>query len=80
MSDDDFFTNRQRAERFDAAVRGYNDEYDDLANFIDLLADARHWCDHRAHSYAEAERVAHQHYLAEREDESRNAKSPGRRP
>jgi len=77
---DDFITNRQRAERFDAAVRGYNDEYEELANFVDLLADARHWCDHHARSYSEADRVAHQHDLAEREDELRNANSPRRRP
>ena len=32
---------------------------------IDLLADARHWCDRHGESFAELDRIAHVHYLHE---------------
>jgi hypothetical protein len=62
-------TNAERAERFDAAVTRYNDEYDTHANLIDLLADARHWCDRQRQCYGDLDRIAHQHYLAELAEE-----------
>lgn len=62
---EDDITNRERAERFHAAIRSYNDEWDVDTNLIDLLADARHWCDREGRSYAEFDRLAYQHYVAE---------------
>ncbi|QOJ14000.1 MAG: hypothetical protein HRU75_04820 [Planctomycetia bacterium] len=58
-------TNAERAERFDQALARYNDEYDTVANLIDLLADARHWCDLHEQCYGDLDRIAHDHYLAE---------------
>lgn len=40
-------------------------EYDTAANLIDLLADARHWCDRHGQCYGDLDRIAHDHYLAE---------------
>ena len=36
-----------------------------LAVTMDLLTDARHWCDLNGQSFGELDRRAHQHYLAE---------------
>jgi len=58
-------TNEERAARCADALAGYNDEYDAVANLIDLLADARHWCDRNGASYADLDRMAYQHYLTE---------------
>jgi hypothetical protein len=38
-----------------------------LENLIDVLADARHWCDRNQLSFAELDRQAYQHYLTERD-------------
>lgn len=60
-------TNADRALRCNNALTAYNDEYDPHANLIDLLADARHWCDRQGQNFAELDRTAYQHYLAERD-------------
>lgn len=42
---------------------------------IDLLSDARHWCDRHGEEIAALDRIAHQHYLAELNDQfERNPK------
>lgn len=65
-TDHEEITNATRAERCHAALANYNDEHDVRANLIDFLTDARHWCDAQGQSIAELDRIAHQHYLAER--------------
>ncbi|MGD9790586.1 MAG: hypothetical protein AB7Q00_12705 [Phycisphaerales bacterium] len=65
------FTNADRVKRFTDTLAAYNDEYDLDSNLIDLLADARHWCDAHGHAFAEFDRTAYQHYLAERREEVR---------
>lgn len=57
--------NSRRAERISQAIRSYSEEDDDETNLIDLLADARHWCDQNGLSFAELDRLAYIHYLAE---------------
>ncbi len=65
MTDDTEITNADRAERCQQALETYNDAWDFRSNLIDLLTDARHWCDANTESYAELDRIAYQHYLAE---------------
>jgi len=57
-------SNRKRAMRCLHAIAAYSDD-DVRTNLIDFLADARHWCDQHGESYAELDRIAYQHYLAE---------------
>ncbi len=57
-----------RVKRCEDALRLYNDDWDAETNLIDFLADARHWCDQHALSYAQLDRLAHSHYLAEVND------------
>jgi hypothetical protein len=57
--------NRKRARRCAQAIRAYNDEWDEKSNLVDFLTDARHWCDRKRLSFAELDRLAYQHYLAE---------------
>ena len=63
--------NAERVARCEAALARYNDEYDTAANLIDLLADARHWCDLHGRSFWDLDGVAHGHYLAELAPEAR---------
>lgn len=65
--------NRYRAHRCDRALRRYDTDVDTKGCLIDLLADARHWCDRNGYSFAELDRVAYQHYCAE-------VAAAGRRP
>lgn len=65
MTDINHIANAERAARCRAALTGYNDKYDLVANLIDLLADARHWCDAHGRCFGDLDRVAHDHYLAE---------------
>jgi hypothetical protein len=53
-----------RALTFDLALETYADE-DAAARCIDLLTDARHWCDLNHQDFAELDRQAYRHYLAE---------------
>lgn len=64
-----FGENPRRAKRCAAVLETYNDQWDAEANLIDLLADARHWCDREARDYGKLNRLAHEHYLAELEGE-----------
>ena len=69
MTESPDLSNAERAARLELAIMDYNDEYDAVANLIDLLADARHWCDTSGRSYGDLDRVAHAHYLAKLESE-----------
>ena len=57
--------NRYRALRAELALRNYNTDEVLATCLIDFIADARHWCDRAGKSYAELDRKAHEHYLAE---------------
>ena len=58
----------QRVKRCEAAITGYSDD-SSFISLIDLLADARHWCDANDQDYADLDRIAYQHYLAELNEE-----------
>jgi hypothetical protein len=57
--------NRYRSCRFGRALRAYDTAFEPIACLVDLLADARHWCDRHGASYVELDRTAHRHYLEE---------------
>lgn len=57
-------SNQSRASRCEQFLARYSDD-DNPTNLVDLLADARHWCDAQNESYAELDRRAYEHYLAE---------------
>jgi hypothetical protein len=56
-------TIRQRCRRIARLLRSGQGNASE--NLIDLLADARHWCDHNAQDFAALDRQAYQHYIAE---------------
>lgn len=57
----------ERAHRLARVLRNYgNDETECL---VDILTDARHWCDRHDLSFASLDRIAYQHYLAELDGE-----------
>lgn len=58
-----------RADRCEKAIRGYSGDDDIETCLTDLLADARHWCDAHEQSFAEIDRRAYEHYVAERNGE-----------
>ncbi len=60
-----------RALTFDQALETYGDD-DDASRCIELLTDARHWCDPNGQIFAELDRQAYQHYLAEINDYERS--------
>ena len=64
-----------RALQFDAALNAYGED-DDATRCIDLLADARHWCDLTGQNFGDLDRQAYQHYLAELNDQATNRKEP----
>lgn len=70
-------TNRQRVRRIARLLswcpRSWCDPGDLPESLIDLLADARHWCDANSLSFADLDRQAYQHYLAETEAERSNS-------
>jgi len=59
--------NAQRAMRLEVAILALREGYGDdpSESLIDLLTDARHWCDRNDQSFAELDRQAYQHYLTE---------------
>jgi hypothetical protein len=61
-------TNRHRADRIDRFLSHYADA-DASAALTDLLADARHWCDRNGEDFAELDRIAYQHYIAELDEQ-----------
>jgi hypothetical protein len=56
-------TIRQRCRRIARVLR--HGQGSPFENHIDLLADARHWCDANAENFGEFDRQAYRHYLAE---------------
>lgn len=58
-------TNAQRAKRPAKVLRHYDTDDTDRGSLIDLLADARHWCDLEGQCYGDLDRIAYDHYLAE---------------
>ena len=64
-------TNNQRAARCRKALNCYGTDHA-RGCLIDFLADARHWCDRNSESFAELDRQAYQHYLAELHEERKN--------
>lgn len=57
-----------RADRCEKALCEYGDAENAETSLTDFLADARHWCDEHGHSFADLDRLAYQHYAAERND------------
>lgn len=64
-------TNDQRAKRFARTLRGYGTDHTERGCLIDLLADARHWCDRTGACFDGIDRVAHDRYLADLCDDRR---------
>ena len=60
--------NGRRARRIDHLLAGFDDGNAPRESLIDLLTDARHWCDRYGHGFADLDRIAYQHYAAERSD------------
>lgn len=57
--------NHNRASRLGKALRRYAFGNDDRSNLIDMLTDARHWCDRHGEAYAKLDRIAYDHYTCE---------------
>ncbi len=57
--------NHNRARRLGKALRRYDTDNSELGNLIDMLTDARHWCDRHGEAYAKLDRIAHDHYFCE---------------
>jgi hypothetical protein len=55
--------NDRRAVRIGHILSWCKDWPSERDGLIDLLADARHWCDRNGHCFGELDRLAHQHYL-----------------
>ncbi|GIW86361.1 MAG: hypothetical protein KatS3mg108_0685 [Isosphaeraceae bacterium] len=57
--------NDRRAMRIDHVLTWCKDWGSKREGLIDLLTDARHWCDRHGEDLAGLDRLAHEHYLAE---------------
>lgn len=57
--------NARRAMRVEHVLTWCKDWGSRREGLIDLLTDARHWCDRHGESFAELDRLACQHYTAE---------------
>jgi len=62
-------TNDIRAARFGRLLDTHETGDTPRERLTDLLADARHWCDQSHLCYGDVDRLAHQHYLAELEED-----------
>jgi hypothetical protein len=58
-----------RAAACDMLLEHYGDD-EPPDRLVDLLTDARHWCDLNGQSFGELDQRAHQHYLAEIQEHS----------
>ncbi len=58
-------TNQQRAARCGRALKRYGTDEGPETCLVDFLADARHWCDREGEDFADLDRRAYRHYLAE---------------
>jgi hypothetical protein len=70
--------NAERTNRFEVAMLAIEDLYEDAlpALLVEVLADARHWCDRHDRSFWEIDRQAHRHYLTELSMETPTQTSP----
>jgi hypothetical protein len=57
--------NDRRALRISHILTWCRDWSSEAEGLIDLLADARHWCDRHGADFAALDRVAYRHYLHE---------------
>ncbi|HVX13092.1 MAG TPA: hypothetical protein VHC22_18050 [Pirellulales bacterium] len=57
--------NGRRARRIEHILTWCQDWDTAREGMIDLLTDARHWCDRHGESFAQLDRIAYQHYIAE---------------
>lgn len=67
--------NDRRAMRIGHILSWCKDWSTASEGIIDLLTDARHWCDRNGEDFAALDRIAHQHYLAELNDEQHDERS-----
>lgn len=68
------FTNKHRAARIGKVLARYQTGDTVADNLVDLLADARHWCDRNGQDFAELDRLAYDHYVSELDDERGGAR------
>lgn len=62
--------NKLRVERFELALHEYRlSEATTRHCLIDLLADARHWCDCNGFDHADHDRMAYDQYVRELSEE-----------
>ena len=61
--------NHRRAMRVEHVLTWCLDWGSRREGLIDLLTDARHWCDRHGESFAVLDRLAYQHYILELNDE-----------
>lgn len=57
--------NAKRVERFEQRLRIYKTDATIECRLIDLLTDARHWCDRNGLRYTEHDCIAQEHHSAE---------------
>lgn len=69
INDDVLPAKLRRALRAERAIVDYG-LGDRLENLTDLLTDARHWCDENDQDFAEIDRLAYRHYIAELDEPS----------
>jgi len=62
--DSDYNSDRVRRAR-SALCSAYDPYQEGKDALVDLLADLRHYCDSHGWDFADADRVAHDHYLIE---------------
>jgi len=58
---------KKRARKAESLLNTAYDDCDHFASVIDMLADLMHYCEVNKMDYSEAERIAEEHYLYERE-------------
>ncbi len=58
-------SSRYRIHRCEQALLNYQTDEDLDTTLVDLLADAMHWCQCRQSTFADALRIAEQHFTAE---------------
>lgn len=58
-------TPKKRGEELNKVIKKIYDPYGKEVNVIDLLTDIRHVCDRYGWNFADLDRQAYQHYIAE---------------
>jgi hypothetical protein len=67
------FTNSHRSRRIANVLRDYDTDSTDAGCLIDLLSDARHWCDRHGECFGDLDRIGHDRYLAELREARRSS-------